>query len=68
MTIKYKGIKVIIKYCIYKNFNWYAIKYRNVVILLFNRSYKHKSKVLHKTLKYNMGGKNHICHPYATLI
>lgn len=56
MTIKYKGIKVIIKYCIYKNFNWYVTKYRNVVILLFNKNYKHKSKILHKAIKKN--GKN----------
>ncbi|EDT87241.1 hypothetical protein [Clostridium botulinum] len=49
--IKYKGIKITLVYCDYKNFNWYATKKCKHIILFINNHSKNKSKVLHKVIK-----------------
>ncbi|EDU35765.1 MULTISPECIES: hypothetical protein [Clostridium] len=48
--IKYKKIKIIIGYSEYK-FNYYEQKYKGKVILLINKNFKDKSRILHKVIK-----------------
>lgn len=49
--IKYRGVKITLVYCDYKNFNWHAIKKYKHIILFINKRYKNKSRILHKVIK-----------------
>lgn len=50
--LRYKNKKIILRYCNYKNFSWYAIKKQGYVILFINSNHKQnlKSKILHKLI------------------
>lgn len=50
--LKYKNRRIILRYCSYKNFTWYAIKKHGYIILFVNNNYdkKLKSKILHKII------------------
>jgi hypothetical protein len=50
---KYKGKKILLGYCNYKNFSWYAIGKKTYIIVCINNSYNKrvKSKLLHRAIK-----------------
>lgn len=51
--IKYKKLKIILGYCNYSKFNWYAIRKSGYIIICLNYKLNRnlRSKLLHKSIK-----------------
>lgn len=53
--LKYRDKKITLKYCNYKNLNWYVTQKYGYIILFINANYSPelKSKILHKVIAVN---------------